>query len=430
MKKICLISLGCAKNTVDSEAILGLLKSGDFLLTEDPQESDCILINTCGFILPAKVEGINTILEMSKYKKKLVVMGCLVERYYDELKSSIPEVDLWIPFKEEYSSIATKLANLLDEKIDKNFNIFNRVISTNKSTVYLKISEGCDNFCAFCAIPFIRGRFVSYPLKSLVEYSKKLAKDGYKELVVIGQDPTSYGKDLKDKNINLLSLLKELDEIEGFESIRLLYLYPDGINDDLLDFIASSKRISHYLDIPIQHISNKILKSMNRRDTKESTVELFKKIRQKIPDCILRTTLIVGFPGETKKDFDELLNFVKSIKFNHLGVFTYSKEEGTKAYYLKYQVSKAEKERRRELIMEAQSHISYELNKALVGKIFKGQIIGIDNEDYLLRCYYNSPDDIDGSIIMKNTKPHNIGDSVSIKITSAFVYDLMGEEVI
>lgn len=431
MKKICLISLGCVKNTVDSEAILALFRNDNFMLVTEPSESDVIIINTCGFILSAKVEGINTILEMIKYKKKTVVIGCLVERYYEELKKDIPEVDLWIPFKDEYTKLPLMISELFkDENINLGeFDIFNRVLSTSNFTAYLKISEGCNNFCSFCAIPYIRGRFVSYDEDKLVEYTKQIVEQGVKEIVIIGQDPTSYGKDIKDKHCNLVTLLTKLNAIEGLVSIRCLYLYPEGITDELLMLLNSSDKFPHYLDIPIQHASNKILKSMNRRDTKEMMQSLFHRIRTIMPDCIIRTTLIVGYPGETQEDVEELKDFIKEVRFNHLGVFTYSKEEGTRAYKLGKQVKQIIKNKRKEEIMTLQAEISYSLNKELVGKIFNGFIVGQDKEDYLVRCAYNSPDDIDGNVLLKCTREHKIGDEVTIKIINAFVYDLYSEEI-
>ncbi len=429
MKKIALISLGCVKNTVDSEAILALFKKPDFEIVTNLKESDVIIINTCGFILSAKIEGINTILDTLQYGKKVVVIGCLVERYFDELKESIPEVNMWIPFKDEYTKLPSMIQSLFeDEKVKPEFDIFDRVEESSYST-YIKISEGCDNFCAFCAIPFIRGRFVSYPLEKIVNYAKKVAKRGSKEIVLIGQDPTSYGKDLKNENINLVTLLKELVKIPEIFKIRLLYLYPDGITDELLDFIKTNEKISHYFDIPIQHCSTRILHLMNRRDDKKSTEKIFNKIKKDIPDAILRTTLIVGFPGETTKEFNELLKFIKKYKFNHLGCFTYSKEEKTRAYYLPHQVRENTKVKRKEEIMKTQAKISYELNKELIGRQFKGLVSKVNENDYYVRCDYNAPDDIDGNVILKSDKRHQVGDVVNIEITHAFVYDLLAKEI-
>ncbi|MCI7225469.1 MAG: 30S ribosomal protein S12 methylthiotransferase RimO, partial [Mollicutes bacterium] len=376
MIKICLVSLGCVKNLVDSEAILAIFRSGDFEIVSAPKDSDVIIVNTCGFILDAKIEGIDTILEMAKYKKKLVVIGCLVERYYDELIKELPEVDLFVRFKDEYQKLPSLISDLL--KLDKplpNIDFSSRIISTDSYTAYLKISEGCDNFCSFCSIPYIRGRFKSEKMDKLVNDAKNLVKQGVKEIIVIGQDPTSYGKDLHDGS-NLTKLLEELDKIEGLEFIRCLYLYPDGITDELLSLYKNSPKFPHYFDIPIQHASNKILKAMNRKHSKEDVINIYNKIKAIMPDAILRTTLIVGFPNETIEDFIELKEFISKYKFNHLGVFTYSREEGTVAYKMKNQIKKDIKEKRKEEIMSLQADISYQLNKELIGKRYRGLIIG------------------------------------------------------
>lgn len=429
MKKIALISLGCVKNTVDSEAILALFKKPYFEIVTNLEESDVIIINTCGFILSAKVEGINVILDTLKYKKTTVVIGCLVERYYDELKKEIPEVDLYVRFKDEYKMLPSMIQELFeDEIVEPKFDIFKRVDDSKFST-YIKISEGCDNFCAFCAIPFIRGRFVSYPIEDIKKYAKEAIAKGSKELVLIGQDPTSYGKDFKDQNINLVTLLKELNTLEGDFKIRLLYLYPDGITDELIEFIKNNDRMSRYFDVPIQHCSSKILKLMNRRDNKKKTEECFDKIKNNISDAILRTTLIVGFPGETKKEFEELKEFISKYRFNHLGCFTYSKEEKTKASYLPHQCRESTKIKRKEEIMKLQAKISYELNKELVGHRFKAMITKVNKNDYYVTCDYNAPDDIDGNVILKTDVKYEVGDTVLIEITHAYVYDLIAKEI-
>ena len=429
MIKICLVSLGCVKNLVDSEAILAIFRSGDFEIVSAPKDSDVIIVNTCGFILDAKIEGIDTILEMAKYKKKLVVIGCLVERYYDELIKELPEVDLFVRFKDEYQKLPSLITDLL--KLDKplpNIDFSSRIISTDSYTAYLKISEGCDNFCSFCSIPYIRGRFKSEKMDKLVNDAKNLVKQGVKEIIVIGQDPTSYGKDLHDGS-NLTKLLEELDKIEGLEFIRCLYLYPDGITDELLSLYKNSPKFPHYFDIPIQHASNKILKAMNRKHSKEDVINIYNKIKAIMPDAILRTTLIVGFPNETIDDFIELKEFIFKYKFNHLGVFTYSREEGTVAYKMKNQIKKDIKEKRKEEIMSLQADISYQLNKELIGKRYRGLIIGKDKNEYLVRTLFNSPDDIDGNIYLKTDKKYEVGDIVNIEITHAFVYDLFAKDI-
>ena len=429
MKKIALVSLGCAKNQVDSEAILALFKEPYFKITSSLEEADAIIINTCGFILSAKKENIDTILDCLTYKKKTIVVGCLVERYFNELKEAIPEVDLWIPFKDEYTKLPGLISKMFDDEIHlPSFDITER-INDDKAITYLKIAEGCNKFCAYCAIPYIRGRFVSYPLEDLVSYAKKVASKGVKELVLIAQDPTSYGKDFKDKKLSLVDLLRELDKIPEIEFIKTLYLYPEGINDELIEFIKAHPKCSHYFDIPLQHISNSLLKAMNRKDDKETIVNLLRKIKKEIPDAILRTTLIVGFPGETKKEFEELKSFIQEFKFNHLGVFTYSREEGTRAYNLPHQVRESTKIKRKQELMEIQAKISYALNKEMIGREFKALIIAEKNNEYLLSCDFNAPDDVDGKVILFKKKEHKIGDVINVKVVSSFVYDLLVEEI-
>lgn len=429
MYNVGLISLGCVKNTVDSEALLAMFKQEDLNITTDLNACDLIMINTCGFILDAKIEAINVILKALQYKKKTIVLGCLVERYEKELKTEFPEVNAFVSF-DEYAKLPEIIDKVMNNQIiEKDFNIFNRVLSTPTYMAYLKISEGCDNFCAFCAIPFIRGKFHSFKMEELINYAKNLAKTGVKELVVISQDTVSYGKDLKDGS-NLYKLLSELEKIEELEFIRVLYTYPQGINDDLLRLIANSKKITHYFDIPLQHCNNRILKSMNRHDTKETILNLYKRIKTIVPDATLRTTLIAGFPGETNEEFQELLDFVKEIRFNHVGVFTFSKEDGTKAALLKDQISDEIKTKRKEDLMNEQKHISYELNKTLIGKTYKAIVTKVlPNNEYELRASFNSPDDIDGSLILQNSKVHEEGEMINIKITHAFVYDLLCEEI-
>lgn len=430
MIKVSLVSLGCAKNTVDSEAVLALFKEPNFKITNDLNETDVIIINTCGFIQSAKEESLSVIDEMLSYNKKTIVIGCLVERYYDELVNIFKKVDLFVRFKDEYTKLPSMISSLFNnEYVLPEFDIFKRVDSYSNATCYLKISEGCDNFCAFCAIPFIRGRFVSYDEDKLVEYAKDVARKGVKEIYLIGQDPTSYGKDFKDKNINLLHLMKRLDKIPGIEFIRPLYLYPEGINEELLNFMANSKKCVHYFDVPIQHISSTVLKNMNRRDTKESTLEKLNLIRKIIPDATIRTSLIVGFPKESEEDFDELYKFVEEFKFNHLGVFTYSKEEGTRASRLKPEVNEEIRISRKEKIMKKQQSISYSLNKKLIGKIIKALVIEKRGNDYLLSTQFNGPDDIDGKVTLKTNLTHSVGDIVEVKITNAFVYDLIAQEI-
>ena len=427
MKKVGLVSLGCSKNLVDSENILGLFDRNGYEITPDPSEADVIVINTCGFIESSKKESIQMILEMLSYKKKVVVTGCLAERYLEELKKEIPEVDAYIPIR-EYSHF-NKHFYLIDNEVDKSIGVDDdyRIVSTGPFSAYLKIGEGCDNRCSYCAIPLIRGHFVSRPMEAIIKEAKDLAANGIKEIIVLEQDTTKYGIDLKDKNANIVSLLKELLKIKQFTYIRLLYLYPDEISDELIELIGKEERLTPYFDIPIQHSESHILKAMYRRGDKEFLINLFNKIRSKVPHAILRTTLMLGFPGEKEEDVDQLIEFIKLVKFDHLGAFTYSQEEGTDAASFDNQIKEDVKKSRLDRVMKAQQKISYTQNKSHVGEIMKGLVIGKENGNYLLRSYWNAPDDVDGKIYFTSEKELHNGDIVSVKITNAFVYDLMGE---
>ena len=429
MKKVCLVSLGCAKNLVDSEMILAMFPLNNYSLSSSPNDADLIIVNTCGFIEDAKKEAIETILSMAKYNAKLVAVGCFVERNLQELKDAIPEVDLWVPIK-EYSSLNTKIGELIGEKDLLPISPLRRVISTSSYSAYLRISDGCDNMCAFCAIPYIRGRMKSRPFDEIIEEAKMLKKDGIKEISLVSQDPMHYGKDFPSNKPNMLDLMKELDSL-GFYSIRLLYLYPEEVSDEELDFIAHSKTIAPYFDVPIQCASDHVLKAMNRHGNVEDMRLLFKKIKTLMPKAVLRTTLITGFPSETKKDHEETLNFIKEIRFDHLGVFTYSREEGTAAYNRKGQVRESTKKKRYNELMEEQRQITFSLNKEKVGEVMEGLVIGYDEmkKMYSLRSYWNAPDGIDGNIFFKSDTKLNEGDIVKVKILKAGVYDLLGEFV-
>ena len=428
MKKIALISLGCEKNLVDSENILGLLLKNHYQIVNDKSDADILIINTCGFIESSKKESIDTILDSINKKQKVVVTGCLVNRYLDELKKEIPEVDLWIPIR-EYKRFNALLASLDHELTNyEGLNDDYRLVSTGSYSAYLKIGDGCSNCCTYCAIPLIRGPYVSRPFESVINEAKKLANDGYKELIVLEQDTTRYGLDLKEKK-TIVDLLKGLLEIKELSFIRLLYLYPDEITDELIDLIAKEKRLTPYFDIPIQHSEDKILKAMNRRGDKAYLTNLFKKIKTKIPNAVLRTTVMVGFPGETKKDFDNLLKFIEEVKFDHLGGFTYSREEGTKSYDFPHQVRQATKQKRLDDLMALQQKISYDLNKRHIGEIMNGLVVGKENGYYLLRSYWNAPDDVDGKILFSSKEELNEGDIVNVKIKESYVYDLYGEIV-
>ena len=426
MIKVGIISLGCAKNLVDSEIILGMLNASKFKCVNTIEESDVIIINTCGFIEASKQESIENILDVINQGKKIVVAGCLAERYLEELKQSIPEVDLWVPIR-DYPKFNEKLEELLKvEKVEK-FNPFRRMISTPKYMAYLRISEGCNNCCAFCAIPLIRGKFVSRPFRDILKEANDLYNAGIKEIAVISQDTTKYGFDLKE-NKNIVDLLEKLEEI-GFYSIRLLYLYPDEISDELIEYIANSKAVKPYFDIPFQHSSNRLLKSMFRKGVKCDYQELVDRIRRRIPNAVIRTTYIVGFPGESDEDFLDLVEFTKRNKFDHMGAFKYSREDGTPAYNYPEQIPEKLKELRLAKIMEVQKKISYQNNKARIGEVMEGIVIDYNSNSntYSLRSYWNAPDDIDGKISFTSKRKLELGEIVKVKITSAFVYDLFGE---
>ena len=426
MKKVGMVSLGCAKNLVDSENILGLLDHDKYQIVNNVKDADIIFVNTCGFIESSKRESIDTIFEMASYGKKVVVTGCLVQRYKDELIKEMPEVAKFIAIR-DYPRLNDILKEMDDELNETGgLNDQYRIVSTGKFSAYLKIGEGCDNCCTYCAIPLIRGHFVSRPYQDIIDEASKLVSQGYKELIVLEQDTTKYGIDLNNGE-NIVKLLKGLLEIKGLDYIRLLYLYPDEITDELIDLIRDNQdRLTPYFDIPIQHSEDDILKLMNRRGNKEFLRNLFKKIRDKIPHAIIRTTVMVGFPGESKKDFEGLKEFIKEIKFDHLGAFKYSKEEGTKSYDFPHQVRESTKQSRLDEIMELQQSISYEKNKAHIGEEMVGLIVGEEDGQYLFRSYYNAPDDVDGKIYISKTRKVNLGDKVKVKIDNAFVYDLVG----
>lgn len=427
MKKIGLVSLGCSKNLVDSEMIMAMFRDGDYSFTSNPAEADLIIVNTCGFIEAAKKEAINTILEMSGYKGKLVAVGCFVERNLKELQESIPEVDLWVPIR-DYPLLAKKIESLLGTSDIDDIDPMKRLVSTPSYSAYLRISEGCDNFCSFCAIPYIRGRMVSRPFEEVIEEAKGLKEKGVKEISLVSQDPMHYGKDFGAGGKKMIDLLKALDSL-GFYSIRLLYLYPEEITDEELVFIKNSSSIAHYFDVPIQCASDHLLKLMNRHGTKKEMLALFHRIKELMPDAVLRTTLISGFPGENEEDQKETIAFMNEVRFDHLGDFTYSKEEGTAAAKYKDQLPAKIKKLRQKEVMSLQRKISYENNRKRVGEVMEGLVTGYDESRklYTLRSYWNAPDDIDGNIYFTSPKPLKDGDVVKVLITGAYVYDLMGE---
>lgn len=419
------VHLGCSKNLIDTETAIGKFKSNNYTIVNDEEKADIIVINTCGFIDSAKEEAINTILEMAKYKEKrckyLIVMGCLVQRYYEDLIKLLPEVDLFIKL-DEYDKLWDKVEDLIKRDIvqksktktstkiseipvmpmfeQKEF--LDRTITTGQNFAYLKIGEGCSNKCTYCAIPYIRGPFVSRPKEDIIEEAKELAKNGITEIIVIAQDTTKYGIDLYGES-KLAELLKELCKIDGVKWLRFLYSYPEGITDELIEVVATNEKIAKYFDIPIQHISDNILKKMNRRTSKKNITQLIEKIRNKIPEVTLRTSLIVGFPGETNSEFEELLQFVKKAKFDKLGVFQYSKEEGTPAEKLPNQIHGNTKKSRYNKIMEAQQKISRENLEKKIGKEFEVLIenVSFDKKYYIGRTKQDVPE-IDGLIYIKN----------------------------
>ena len=430
--KVGFISLGCSKNLVDTEMTIGIFKKNGFEIETDPKEADIIVINTCGFIQSAKEEAINTILEMSEYKKNkckyLIVMGCLVERYKDELEKEIPEVDLFVKFS-EYSTIWEQISKLIkNKKEEEKLNFNNRIITTGDNFAYLRIAEGCSNHCTYCAIPSIRGSYISRKIEDVIDEANELAKKGYKELIVIAQDTTKYGIDIYGEP-KLAELLEKLCKIEGVHWIRFLYAYPETIDDKLIKVVKENKKICKYFDIPIQHISDKVLKRMNRKSTGNSIRELFKKLRKEIPNVIIRTTVMVGFPGETQEDFEELYNFIKEYKVDRLGAFTYSKEDNTPAEKLKDQIHPNTKKSRYNKVMELQQLISKEKMKDTIGKEYEVLIETktFDGKYYIGRSYEDVPD-IDGLIYIKNNFKENLeGKFIKCKITNVKEYDKIGK---
>ena len=427
--KLGLISLGCAKNLIDSEMFLGVAKKYGLEITPNIKEADILVVNTCGFIESAKKEAIDTILEVLDYKsegKIVVAMGCLVERYLDDLKKELPEVDFYFPIK-DYKNIDNLFNQITNKKLSYKMDYKERVVTTSKYSAYLRIAEGCDNRCAYCAIPLIRGGYVSRDFDSIVDEAKKLALEGTKEITLIAQDTTRYGTDFKTKDSKRLNdLLHAISLIDGIVWIRVLYLYPDEITKEILDEFKNNPKVVKYFDIPIQHASNKMLKAMNRRGSKELLINHIDNIRKNIPNAIVRTTLITGFPTETEEDFIELKEFVEKEKFERLGCFTFSKEEDTPSYSMKPQVNSRTATRRRNEIMKLQEKISLNFNKSLIGKQMECLIEGYDYNDrsYYGRTYMYAPDDVDGKVYVYSTEPLNVGDIVKIEIIEASTYDL------
>lgn len=437
-----MISLGCDKNLVDAEMMLGAMSERkDISFTDDETEADIVIINTCCFILDAKEESIQTILDIAKYKaegklKALIVTGCLAQRYKDEIIREIPEVDALVGTN-NYDKIGIAIENVLNGDKNREFLELDRLPSIAKKRInstggwyaYLKIAEGCDKNCTYCIIPKLRGHYRSYPLNDLLQVASKLAQEGVKELILVAQETTIYGMDIYGKKA-LPDLLEKLCEIEGIQWIRILYCYPEEITEELIQVIKREKKICHYLDIPIQHSSNKILRRMARRTTKQDIQEMVQKLRINIPDIVLRTSLITGFPGETEEDFQELKDFVKELQFERLGVFPYSQEEDTPSASFENQVSEECKHKRREEIMLLQQEISTMQAQKMIGQKLEVFIEGklVEENVYVGRSYMDSPG-VDGLVFVHSNQDYLSGDFVKVRIIEASEYDLVGEVV-
>ena len=433
--RVGIVSLGCDKNRIDSELILGNL-SDEYIITNDPKKAEIIIVNTCGFIESSKQESINTILEMSKYKKEhncnvLIVTGCLSQRYKNELQELIPEIDIMLGVN-DYNKLKESIKAYLNNshKISyynySNFNINEgkRIISTGKYTAYLRIAEGCSNFCSYCIIPKIRGKYRSRKIENIVEEAKLLAENGVKEIILVAQDTTKYGVDLYDKKM-LPKLLHEISKIDTIKWIRILYCYPEEITDELIKEISKNPKVCKYLDIPIQHISDNVLKAMRRKSSKKQIVDIINKLRSEVEDIAIRTSIIVGFPGETEEDFKELKENIKDIKFDNLGVFKYSKEEDTLAYSMLGHIDEDIKEHRYNELMEIQQKISQDINAKKIGKVYNVIVEGFSDDMWCGRNYEMSPE-VDGLIYFTTEKEVKIGDIVKVKIIKSLQYDLIG----
>ena len=438
-RKVGMISLGCPKNQVDGEALLAKLKKAGYEIVNNIEDSDVMIVNTCGFIEQAKKEAIDTILEVAEYKNAglisaIVVTGCLAERYQDEIIKEMPEVDAVLGIGANSDIVKTcdkALCGIVTTSFpNKCYLSINdeRIISTPSHWAYLKIAEGCDNRCSYCAIPGIRGGFRSRTIESCVDEAKALAESGVKELILIAQDTTKYGQDLYGK-YSLDILLKELVKIDGIEWIRLFYCYPQRITDSLINVIANEEKVCNYIDIPLQHSDKTVLKNMNRVGDGEDYRALISKMRKAIPDLALRTTFMVGFPGETDEQFENLCKFTEDVKFDKMGCFTFSPEEDTPAYDMQNQIDDDVKVRRQEVLMNKQYSITEELNKQRIGRIYKVIIDTFDGEKYVGRSYMDSPE-IDSGIIFTCDNNLNIGDFVNVEITDYNGYDLIGKAIL
>ncbi len=433
---IGLVTLGCNKNQVDSEMILGIFKKLGFNIVNDPKIADIIVVNTCGFIEDAKKEAIDTILEMADYKtigncKALIVTGCLAKRYKKDILETMPEVDLCIGV-DEYSNIGKILSDFLDTKfLSCNLDFLNRVISSKFPLAYIRISDGCDNKCSYCAIPSIRGKFKSRKIEDILEEVEGLAKSGIQEFCIISQDTSKYGIDIYGKYM-LPELIRKISQIDGVKWIRILYMYIFETSDELINEIANNPKVCKYFDLPIQHISDKILKSMNRYDTKKKIYDTINKIRNLIPNAIIRTTVMVGFPGETKEDYEELRQAILDLKFDRLGAFSYSREEDTASYNYDLQVDEETKQQRLKDIFEVQKYISLQKNRERIGKEYEVIVedISEDEKYYVCRSYAEAPD-VDGRIYMpiikENANKVIVGEYAKVEIVDCNHYDLFAK---
>lgn len=441
MAAVHFLSLGCDKNLTDSEAMLGLLQKAGHRFTDDPSEADVIIVNTCSFIGDAKEESIRAILDMAAYKENgkcraLIAAGCLAERYQDQILQELPELDAVLGTA-SYPHITEAVEAVLGKTGAAPFACFEdknglplvreRILTTGGHYAYLKIAEGCDKFCTYCAIPFVRGRYRSIPMEELLLQARALAEKGVRELILVAQETTLYGTDLYGRKA-LPDLLKALEEIPGIEWIRLLYGYPEELTEEMIDTIGASSKICHYLDLPIQHAADTVLARMGRHTDRREVTELIRRLRERIPDIALRTTLIAGFPGETEEEHQENLAFIREIGFDRLGVFCYSREEGTAAYKMPGQVPKRTKERRRKEIMLAQQEIAFEKARAMKGRTLDVMVEGYLPEDgvYAGRSYRDAPE-VDGLVFFADDRDLESGRFVRVRVTEAREYDLVGE---
>ena len=446
--KIGVVSLGCSKNLVDSETMLGLIHEENYEITNDPSEAEIIIVNTCGFIESAKEESINTILQMAEYKKSgsckyIIVTGCLSQRYAEELFSELPEADA-IAGVEVYDEIGSIIKRVMkgerfimlerskpDVIYTSKETFLPRILTTPSYTAYLKIAEGCDNCCSYCAIPKIRGPYRSKPMEQVLKEAKALADNGVKELIVVAQDTTRYGEDLPGGKLLLADLLKELNKIESLKWIRVMYCYPNNFTDELIETFASLDKVCKYVDLPLQHASNRLLASMNRYDTREEVETLLAKLRKRIPEIVIRTTFIVGFPGETDADFEELKEFVEQQRFENAGVFAYSQEEGTVAGAMPNQIPDEIKQERYHELMALQAQISEEIHKDTEGQTLEVLVEGIEEDGSGLhygRSYREAPD-IDGLVFIENPGDIKPGCFVKVNILQGFTYESVGERI-